>query len=134
MNKTAGIALCLLLSIIASSVSIEAGSRTTKKSTKTITKKKPASSIKKNTQKPNVKYKYTKLLIYNYTKKAIHITVNYFKNKIHLTKESVILRKKYKTVSVDNGSGVNISYIHKGKRETRIVKAKGRRMRVYLRP
>ncbi|MCP4181344.1 MAG: hypothetical protein GY756_26580 [bacterium] len=105
-----------------------------------LTEAKPVIIEKKQTprtanKKTKLEFKYTKLTIINYTNKSVLLTVNYFKNGIHLTKEAVTLFKsKRGTLTVDNGSDVNISYVLNGKKIVKIVKAQGKTKGVLLRP
>ncbi len=96
--------------------------------------KKSSPAVKRKSTAGNITFKYTRLIITNYTKKTVMVTVNFFKNGIHLVKQVMILYKKKKWIDVDNGSDVNISYISNGNNKTKIVKAKGGSTDVTLRP
>ncbi len=96
--------------------------------------KKNSPAVKKKSTVGNITFKYTRLIITNYTKKTAVVTVNCFKNGFHLAKKIMILYKQKGTVDVDNGSDVNLKYYSNGKWKTRIVKAQGKSTGVTLRP
>ncbi len=97
-------------------------------------RKKSSPAVKRKSTAGTITFKYTRLIITNYTKKTVMVSVNFFKNGIHLVKKMMILYKNKGKIDVDNGSDVNISYISNGKNITRIVKAKGKSAGVTLRP
>ncbi len=123
--------IVLNLGLFLFSYSITMGTELTKAKSVIVEKKQTSRTAYKKTK---LEFKYTKLTITNYTKKSVLLTINYFKNGIHLTKKVMIIYKKKGTLTVDNGSHINISYVLSGKKVERIVKAQGKGTSVTLSP